>query len=76
MFGLQWAPDARFWHRLWSVRLAAAGAVLTVASVVFPGVLGFVNPFERPGAYATVACGFFVATLAARLIDQPRVPDQ
>lgn len=72
---MRWAPDAKYWHRLWSVRFAVAGAALTVSSVVFPGVLGFVNPFERPGTYATVAVGFFIATLVGRLIDQPGVPN-
>lgn len=72
---MAWAPDAKYWHRLWSVRFAVAGAVVSVGSVVFPGVLGFVNPLERPITYASVSGAFFVATLFARLIDQKEVPD-
>jgi hypothetical protein len=72
---MAWAPDAKYWHRLWSVRFAVAGSVISVASVVFPGVLGFVNPLERPYTYAAVSTGFLLATLFARLIDQKDVPD-
>ena len=68
---MQWAPDADQWHRLWSVRFAVLGAVGTVASVVFPGVLGFTNPWEHPGVYASVSTGFFLVILISRLIDQP-----
>lgn len=71
MFGLQLAPDAHRWARLWSVRFAALGAVVTVASVALPGILGFINPFERPGVYSGVMFAFFVVTLVSRLIDQP-----
>jgi hypothetical protein len=72
---LQLAPDAQYWHRLWSVRLAALGAVGTVASVVFPGVLGFINPLERPRTYMCIAFAFFVAIFVSRLIDQKDIPD-
>lgn len=69
-----WAPDAHLWYRLWSVRVAVAGAALSVASVVFPGLLGFVNPFEKPGTYCLVVVGFFLATAVSRVIDQPSLP--
>lgn len=71
MFGWTLVPDIADWHKWWSVRFAALGAVTTVASVVFPGVLGFVNPFERPGTYAAVSTAFLLVTLVSRLVDQP-----
>lgn len=71
---LQLAPDARWWHRLWSVRLAALGAAVSVALAVSPGLLSFVNPLERPRLYGVISGTFFLATLVARLIDQRDVP--
>ena len=70
---MAWAPDADQWHRLWSVRFAAAGAVVTVASVVFPGVLSVLSPIDHPYHYAAVSVAFFAATFLSRLIDQPNL---
>lgn len=72
---MRWAPEAKFFYRLWSVRFAAAGAVFSVAQVVFPGLLNFVNPLERPQLYGLICAGFLLATLVARLVDQPSLPD-
>ena len=63
-------PDAKQAHRWWSVRLAFIGSVFSVLQIIFPGFIALVNPFERPRLYGAVTFVFFVATLAARLVDQ------
>ena len=68
---VQLVPNVTLAHRWWSVRFAALGAASSVALVVFPGLLGFVNPYERPVVYGSISAAFFVVTLVARLIDQP-----
>jgi len=70
MFGWKFAPDAHKWHALWSVRFAALGAVTTVASVVFPGILSVISPLVHPGHYAGISLAFFVAIFVSRLVDQ------
>ena len=66
-----WAPDAHQWHRLWSVRTAVVGAAFSVASVVFPGLLGTLSPVEHPYHYVGISTAFFLITVLARVVDQP-----
>ena len=64
-------PDAKDWHRWWSVRTAVVGAALSVGSVVFPGLLGILSPVEHPYHYAGISIAFFLVTAVSRVIDQP-----
>ena len=70
MLGLQWAPDAKYWHQLWSVRIALAGAGLTGLASALPVFQNFMSPY----LFAFLTCLISIATLAARLTDQKSVP--
>jgi len=62
---------ARVWHRLWSVRLALAAALMPALEAVLPlwhPVLG-----ELP--YAGMATVLALLSAAARVVHQPRAQD-
>ena len=69
----QLVEDAHLAPKWWSVQIAVAGAVLSVGSVVFPGVLGFINPIERPRTYLVVSIAFLLASIVGRLLDQKKL---
>lgn len=74
MFGLRFAPDAKYWRRLWSVRFLLVGAAFTgVASVlgVFGGQL-WVQ--DHPFLFIEIAGIVNVLALGSRLVDQKTVP--
>ena len=71
---LAWAPDAKYWSRLWSVRFLILGTAFTgVASVIgsFGGLLWVQN---HPFAFTTIAALVNVLALCSRLVDQKDVP--
>ena len=71
---LSWAPDAKYWNRLWSVRFLILGTAFTgVASVIgsFGGLLWVQN---HPFAFTTIAALVNVLALCSRLVDQKDVP--
>jgi len=75
MLGFRAAPDAKYWHRLWSVRFLIIGAAFNgVASVVW--ALGYLPWMEsHPMTLMLVGAGVNVAALTARLVDQENVPN-
>jgi hypothetical protein len=72
---LTWAPDAKYWNRLWSVRFMILGAACAgMGSVlgVFGGLLWVQN---HPFAFLTIAGVLNVLALGSRLVDQKDVPN-
>lgn len=63
---LQLIDNASQWHRLWSVRLALAGAVLNAAAVGWTVFQGAVNPV----VFASVNMALGIAVAAARVVQQ------
>lgn len=67
--------DARQWHKMWSVRLAAFAAALGAAIVAAPqmmlGLLAYVPEDWRPAAAAVTAVVSFVIPTLLRLWKQP-----
>lgn len=70
---IQLVEDAHKAPRWWSVQIAVGGAALSVASVVFPTALGFINPVERPRTYAVMSIAFLLLSVVGRLLDQPKL---
>ena len=72
----QWAPDAKYWHRLRSVQLLILGAVFSgVASVL--GVFGGLQIVQdHPWAFLVIAAIVNIGALAGRLVDQPSIPNE
>lgn len=67
---LQLDPDARYWHRLWSVRISLAGAALTGLWAALPAFQSVIHPVH----FAFLCVGVSIATVMARLLDQPSIP--
>lgn len=65
-------------HRLWSVRLAALGSLLMTGLLAFPGVWAGLPSEVRAvlpaRLQAVVSMLIFVATLVARVVQQPAAP--
>lgn len=59
-------PDARNWHRFWSVRLAILSAILGALELALPLWQGLVPP----KTFATLATLTAVGAAAARVIQQ------
>ena len=63
-------PDAKYWHRLWSVRISLIGAAFTGLWTAMPAFQSVLRPVHF--AFACVLIS--VATVMLRLLDQPSVP--
>ena len=76
MFGFQAAPEAKYWHRLWSVQLLILGAAFTGLSSIVPMIFG-ANAFavNHPYWFCIIVAGLNIGAIAGRLVDQPRIPD-
>lgn len=68
---LQLIDNASQWHKLWSVRLALAGATLNAAAVGWTLFQGAVNPL----VFASVNMGLGIAVAAARVVQQQSLQD-
>ncbi|WP_443083787.1 DUF7940 domain-containing protein [Verticiella alkaliphila] len=81
---MQLIPHWRQFHRFWSIRLSALGAILIAITTEFPhaatalwmalpaDLKSLLPPdFGRYLGYAIVACGLF-----ARVVHQPRVAER
>lgn len=68
---LQLIQGASHWHKLWSVRLALAGAMLNAAAVGWALFQGTVNPL----VFASVNMGLGIAIAAARVVQQETLKD-
>ena len=65
-------PNARhLWHRLWSVRLAVAGAALGSAA----GVLQFMAESRGSLVLTVLASAASLGAAVARVVAQPRLRD-
>jgi len=62
--------SAGSWHRLWSVRLALAGAVLNAGAIGWTVFQGAVNPL----IYAAINMALGVGVAVVRVLSQPQ-PD-
>ncbi|WP_426102929.1 hypothetical protein [Pseudomonas sp. PSPC3-3] len=62
--------SAGSWHRLWSVRLALAGAVLNAGAIGWTVFQGAVNPL----IYAAINMALGVSVAVVRVLSQPQ-PD-
>lgn len=76
MFGFHAAPDAKYWHRLWSIQLGAASLFFSSASNVVPMLWGG-SPFavDHPFYFTGIVGALGAAAIVGRLVDQPNVPD-
>ncbi|WP_213881219.1 hypothetical protein [Pseudomonas sp. dw_358] len=68
---LQLIDNASQWHKMWSVRLALAGAVLNAAAVGWTLFQGAVNPL----VFASVNMGLGIAVAIARVVQQTELQD-
>ena len=59
------------WHRLWSVRLALAGAVLNAGAIGWTVFQGAVNPL----IYAAINMGLGIGVAVVRVLSQTK-PDE
>lgn len=62
--------DAGSWHRLWSVRLALAGAVLNAGAIGWTVFQGAVNPL----IYAAINMALGIGVAVVRVLSQSQ-PD-
>lgn len=71
----EWARDAKYWRRLWSVQFLIIGMAFTGLTSVVPMLFG-ASPFavNHPYAFCVVVMVLNIGTLATRLVDQPSVP--
>jgi len=60
------APDAKYWHQLWSLRLAIAAAALSAMEVVMP----LVQHMIPNGVFGTLAGIVGVGAAIARVVNQ------
>lgn len=70
MFGklkLQWIEGARYWHKLWSIRMALLSAGFGVVSASLPTWQPAIPPL--PFAILSTACALIGAV--SRLVQQP-----
>ena len=63
-------PDAKYWHKLWSIRISLLGAAFTGLWAALPAFQNVI----RPEAFAGVCVLISIATVMLRLLDQPSVP--
>jgi len=63
--------SARVWHRLWSVRLALASALVSLLPAL-ESVLPLWRAALGPVPYAVIATVLAVAAALARVVHQPR----
>jgi hypothetical protein len=73
---MRWAPDARYWRRLWSVQLMIVSAFFSGVSSIVPTIWGG-TPWvvEHPFVFVSVVGVLNVLAIAGRLVDQGNVPD-
>ena len=67
---LQWAPDAKYWRMLWSVRFA-------LLSAVFGGLWTAIPAFQwymPPVVFGALSVFFALGYVGFRLVDQQNVP--
>lgn len=64
-------PEARKWHKLWSVRLAAAAAAIALLEPVLPDLQGLMPEWAHTVLVAVVA---FSAAFA-RMVPQKGIRD-
>lgn len=62
--------DAKYWHRLWSVRISLLGAAFTGLWAALPAFQAAVSPIH----FALACVGVSIATVLLRLLDQPSIP--
>ena len=67
---MRWDPDAKYWHRLWSVRISLLGAAFTGLWAALPAFQNTINPIH----FALLCVAVSIATVVLRLLDQPSVP--
>jgi len=67
---MRWDPDAKYWHRLWSVRISLLGAALSGLWAAVPAFQYLVKPIP----FICISVGISLAVVAARLLDQPSIP--
>jgi hypothetical protein len=69
-----WAPDAKYWHRMWSVQLGIISALGFGLMSALPVLGNWAQ--EHPRLFlATMSVASVVAVLS-RLLDQPGIPDR
>lgn len=64
-------PEWRIAHKLWSVRLSIAWAIVAGLWVALPAFQGMVKPVP----FALLCVGFSLSILFARLTNQPGLPN-
>jgi hypothetical protein len=68
---MQWLdPDAKYWHRLWSVRISLFGAALSGLWAAIPA-FQYILP---PVPFICLSIAVSLAVVGARLLDQPSIP--
>lgn len=65
------ARDARFAHKMWSMRIAFIWAIISGCWVAIPAFQEYI----RPVPYAFACIGFSMAICVARLTNQKGIPD-
>ena len=67
---LQLDSDAAVWHKLWSVRVSLVGATFTGIWAALPSFQNLLHP----AVFAAICVIVSIATVVARLLDQPSIP--
>ena len=62
--------DAPVWHKLWSVRVSLVGATFTGVWAALPSFQNLLHPWM----FAVICVFVSIATVVARLLDQPSLP--
>lgn len=71
--GLRLVPEARNWHKLWSVQASLIGAGLTGVGSILGAFGGLPWVVEHPFAFAGITAVVFMAAAATRLLVQDDV---
>lgn len=66
---LEWVDGVKYWHRIWSIRMAILSTLLGIATSVLPTWQPAIPPL--PFAIATTVCA--ALTGLSRLIKQPEL---
>jgi len=63
-------PDAKYWHRMWSTRLALLDAIFSGLWLALPAF-----QYLLPPVHFAVACVIMaILVFIGRIIDQPSIP--